>query len=218
MISSRARRVSGALATMSALALLTVGCEPPPEEGPDTDVIHQAVFSSCATICGPQKSCATACSVSDSQGSYTSSCGIFLNGTCDKKNPAWEMPKDNPPPPPSGGSFHEPFFCSGPGPYEVQFWEHGNYGGRCVTRSARYIGGGQYADFFDRWIESNSGLNAFYNDKLSAVAVGTRVTLEIFNNADFGQSFGTWAPGKWISYVGDYANDKMSSYKIRVVK
>lgn len=217
------RRASVSVArSFVLLCLAGTGCDVPPEEDSAIGVVEQAfALPSCESTCTLTGSCNTGCSVTDSQGPVATTCGMYMLGKCEGKdelNPNIGT-GDRPPPSGGGGDYnYPPFYCPPPGPYQVTFWEDANFRGRCVVISARGPNG-KRGDHFEPWIEaavSEGGI--FYNDRLSAVAVGAKVTLETFNHANFGQSFGTWSPGIGVSYIGNYANDKVSSFKIRVVR
>jgi hypothetical protein len=168
------------------------------------------------TACSSQGSCNAGCSATDSQGPYATGCYVWMSGHCEGKGDLTPLPpySGDGTMPSGGGADNEPFYCSGPGPYQVVLWENANFTGRCVYREAGGSPYGPRTDVYGPWIEQPYPYS-FYSNRLSAVAVGSRL-LEVFNHRDFGQSFGTWWPNSWINYVGDYANDKVSSYKIYV--
>lgn len=96
------------------------------------------------------------------------------------------------------------------GPRQATFWEHAGFGGRCVTMTLPR----GWREWRVAWIES-AGANVFYNDSLSSIAVGPGVTLEGFDHANFGRSFGVWWGAIAVDYVGNVANDRISSFIMR---
>lgn len=207
------RRPSLAAAPLLA-ALLSCATEQPPETT-EEHASAAITLPSCESQCSPTKSCNTACSVRDSQGPVGTFCFVYMNGICDGKEELVTNLGSDPPLPPgsTGGAYHEPFVCGAPREHEIVLWEHANFQGRCIhVDAARYHWPN---DMYVGWIQ-DAGSNVFFNDTLTSLATGSMVSLEIFDHANFGRSFGKYGPGRRIDNVGAIANDKVSSFIIRI--
>jgi Ricin-type beta-trefoil lectin domain/Ricin-type beta-trefoil lectin domain-like len=208
-------------AGIGALWFLALGCDASQEAPVESvSVISRAqTLPACSSTCSASGSCNAGCSVSDSQGAVATTCSVYMSGLCggnDQIDPNAGT-GDRPPPPSGGGaSPAPPFFCSGAGPYQVVVWHDADFRGRCVVYDARFVGPNffNYADYPAPWIEQ-AGTMWFPNDQVSAIHVGSRVTLEVFDDRDFGRGLAKYAPGQGLRYVGDAVNDKISSFIIR---
>jgi hypothetical protein len=206
-------------ATMVAVAIsilsLSTSCQTAPAPQPvdratGAGTLFQLPSCDAEGICGRTLSCSTGCTREDPEdGPIAQTCREATGGECGQA----EDPDDpgRPPPPPGGtGGSGEPFFCSTPGPRQATFWEHAGFRGRCVTVTMPRGSTEWRVGFIE-----DAGANIFFNDTLSSIAVGSGATLEGFEHANFGHSFGVWWGPISVDYVGDVANDRISSFIMR---